>query len=296
MGTITKENYNIAASIFRIYLSFHIFKKYFFYFFYKSTLYSNDSFLVQKEDVFFKILNIDSNIIRDNIGIFITLLLILSIMFAFGIGRSITCFLLLLSIEIMQRLNVYILNGGDNLLKFILLYMCFIHSYEYFIYKKSKPLFKQELQQLLSNSGILCIKVHLCIIYFISAISKINSDVWFNGIANYYILSIDRFSTINQDVLFYKNYIVITTTTYITMFWELSFPYLVWMKKMKIYIIFIGILLHLGIYHLMMIHDFEILFISTYILFFTNAEIVNFKNLILKNFNHVQTRYFAKNY
>jgi len=200
----------------------------------------------------------------------------LSFLFALGIGKNITCIMLSISVDLVQRLNVYVLNGGGNFLKFTLLYLCFVNSYHCFTLNKNVKT-ASSISNYFSNVGVLCIKIHLCLIYFISAIFKINSNVWFKGVANYYILNLDRFkgTIINETIS--KNYIFVTLSTYLTMFWELSFPYLVWIKKLKIPFIIIGTLIHLGIYIFFMIHDFEILFIFTYILFFKDRELLQFK-------------------
>jgi hypothetical protein len=291
------NTYNFAASLFRLYLSFHILKKYVLYFFEKETLFGNHSFISHHEDFLFQIFNVNTIIIRNNIGLLMTFTLILAIFYAFGIGRNYTCILLLISIEVLQRLNGLILNGGDNLLKFILLYMCFVNSYEYFVYKKSDKDYNGNIKGFLSRMGVFSVKVHLCMIYLISALHKVHSDVWFNGIANYYILSINRFSNLNgSEIDFYKNYIIVTLTTYITLFWELSFSYLVWIKKFRLPMLLIGVLLHCSIYYYMMIHDFEILFIATYILFFKDYEFLSLKKYLKPKLAYVRTRYFSKNY
>ena len=47
-----------------------------------------------------------------------------------------------------------------------------------------------------SNLAGFSICLHLCFIYFISAIHKIHADVWFNGVATYYTFNIERFKKI----------------------------------------------------------------------------------------------------
>ncbi len=119
---------------------------------------------------------------------------------------------------------------------------------------------------------------------------KIHSDVWFNGVANYYILNLERFCS-PLNIYFSKNTFFIATSTYFTLFFELLFPFLVWFKLWRNTFLISGILLHLGIYFFMLIYDFEILFIMTYGFFLTNSEwekIINWvrtkKDLALKYF------------
>lgn len=158
--------------------------------------------------------------------------------------------------------------------------MTFINSYTYYSYKKS--LKNNSLSNFVSNIAVLIAKIHLCIIYFTSAIFKLNSKVWFTGVANYYILNLERFKGSSLNSYLSNNYIFVTLTTYSTLFWELSFPFLIWVKETKIYIVVIGILIHISILYFMMIHDFEILYIISYILFFNDKELSQFKGWILK--------------
>lgn len=63
----------------------------------------------------------------------------------------------------------------------------------------------------------------------------------------------------------------------------------IWVKQLKNLTLMIGLLMHLGIYFLIMIHDFEILFIATYGLFITDDE-WNRYYLNLKKFINVSKR------
>ena len=267
-------------------------KKYLFLYFQKEIIFSNQSFIYHNTDSLLNFLGVNAFILRENVSIILISIIILSILFLFGIGRYITVFFLFMLIEIIQRINGYILNGGDNLLKFILLYLCFVNCYEYFTYSQRKNL-SSNLSNFFSNLGVLSIKIHLCLIYFISAIFKLNANVWFRGIATYYILNLNRFKGSEFNEYLSKNYIFVTLSTYVTLFWELTFPFLVWSKKLKIPILIIGFFIHIGIYYFMMIHDFEILFLFTYIIFFNDEELNYIFQKITKIFNHAKRRFSA---
>ena len=267
------KKYYIATSLFRLYLAFHIFKKYLLYFFQKELLYGNKTFIHLNNDLLLSFLNIDISTLREFSGLLLSLTLLFSLFFGMGIGRNWSCLILFILVEIIQRINGVILNGGDNYLKFILLYMCFVDSYGYFTLFKSKTRVNKK-HGTLTYLGLLSIKIHLCVIYFVSAIYKINAKVWFTGVANYYIFNLERFMGTSLNFILSKNSYFVTLSTYLTLFWELSFSYLIWLRKTKIFILVMGVFIHLGIYVFMMIHDFEILFIAVYILFFTDSELL----------------------
>ena len=127
--------------------------------------------------------------------------------------------------------------------------------------------------------------MHLCLIYFISAIHKIHADVWFNGVATYYTFASERFGGTKYNKYLVQSGVFVTVTTYFTLLWELSFCFLVWVKKVRIYLLLGGALLHLGIYVFMMIHDFQILYIMVYGFFFTDDELKSYYNKFKAKFS-----------
>ncbi|WP_438529552.1 hypothetical protein [Cetobacterium sp.] len=200
----------------------------------------------------------------------ILLTILIAILFGFGIGRWITSLALYILMYFNNELSYLYSNGGDNLLSFICLYMVFTNSYSYFVLNKSNPI-KSKISNLASNLACYSIMIHLCLIYFISFIHKIHSDMWYNGVANYYILNLERYSS-PFNYIFSKNIIFIVFSTYFTLAFELFFPILIWNKNFRKILLVSGLLLHLGIYFFMMIYDFEILFIMIYGFFITNNE------------------------
>lgn len=208
------------------------------------------------------------------VPIIIQLTIAFAILFGFGIFKYISAFLLCLCNFIINETFGLYGNGGDNLLYFVLIYMVFTNSYSYFAYSKYKETY---LSNLISNVAVFAILFHLCLLYFIAAMHKIHSDVWFNGVATYYILNIERFNS-PLNYLFSKNSFFIAFSTYFTILFETFFPVLVWFKQTKKIILLSGVAMHLGIYFFMMIYDFEILFIMIYGFFITNKQWMSFFN------------------
>ena len=195
----------------------------------------------------------------------------LIILFLLGIGKRITPLLLFFTLGVIQTLSWLTLNGGDNILKFVILYFVFIDSYSKFSIIKYKEK-NEKLANLLSNLGGYSLCFHFCLVYFISAIHKINADVWFNGVATYYILASERFQGTPWNVNLVQNGFFVTITTYGTIIIELFFPFLIWNKKLKFYLLALAFSLHFGIAVFMMLYDFQILFIVLLGFFITNEE------------------------
>ena len=292
LNLLDKQNSkSVYLSIFRVYISFHVMKKILFSLPYFNLIYGENSFAVSKSVDFYGLLQLD--FFREYNFTLAYILLILSIMMMFGIGKNITIIFLFLGLEILQRMNPYFLNGGDNLLKFVMLYLCLCNCYGYFCFK-NRAIKAGSIDNYLTNIGCYSIIIHLCLIYFISALHKIHSDVWFNGIATYYTLSIERFSGTDLNQYLTQNGYFVLISTYFTLFWELTFSFFVFKKDFKLFYIIGGIILHMFIYIFMMIHDFQILFISIYGFFYSDNELLYFKSKIKTYF--IKIKYEKNSY
>jgi hypothetical protein len=249
-------------------------------------LYRGNSFLVPADSGVLEFFNLHTSYLRNNIEYFIVFQVLLSVFLLFGIGKHLTALLLFITYDLSQRLCHITLNGGDNLLKFAIMYMLFADSYNYF---SIRPLvirnnWLKRYQALLTNLARLSICFHLCLAYFISAMHKIHSDVWFNGVATYYTLSLERFQGTPFNLTLAKNGVFVTISTYFTILVELLFPILIWFKSTKWIMILFGISLHIGIFTFMMIYDFQIIFLLIYGFFIPDTkwnEIFNHINRVI---------------
>lgn len=281
---LESENiFSFYTAIFRIFICFHLVKKIFLQWDFFDILYRGNSFFIPDNSPF-EALGINGEFIRQNFNIYLFLYLTLIVLFLFGIGRNFTAFGIFICLEIQQRLCYTILNGGDNLFKFAVLYMIFINSYEFFVLKK-KVNVPSKISSLISNLATYSILIHLCLVYFISAVHKIHADVWFNGVANYYILSSERFRGTPINPQLAKNGVFVTFTTYLTIAIELFYPILIWLKKTRNIMIFLALSLHIGIYIFMMIYDFQIVFIAIQGFFIPNKIWLYWYTAIRKKFN-----------
>ncbi|CAM1341565.1 hypothetical protein [Tenacibaculum amylolyticum] len=264
-----KNHFSFYLSIFRVFLGIHIIKKVYLIWGSQSILLSNGT-LFEHRDIITDYLGFSSQTILENSSTFLMLIVLTCILMMFGIGKRITIFVLYFLIKILQDLTYPILNGGDNLMIFVILYLAFANSFEHLTLFKSKEKKSKDFSNFLSNLAVYSICIHLGYVYFISAIHKIHADVWFNGTALYYILNIERFSSPISGLI-KSNGFITTVGTYFTLLFELLFIFLVWDKRFTKLFLISGIFLHLGIYFFMMIYDFEIFFISLYGFFLPNS-------------------------
>lgn len=278
-----KNNYSLYLAVFRVFICFHLAKDIFLSWPYLGILYGPGSFLAPVPTFVSELLRIDSNVIREHYQLFIAFYLVVIVLYLFGIGKHLTALVLFLLHQTLQRLCPLILNGGDNLLTFIILYMIFANSYEYFSIRSLqwRKAILRRTSNLLSNLAVLAIVLHLCMAYFWSAVHKIHADVWFNGVATYYTFNLERFRGTPFNHWLAQNGYFVTLSTYATVGYELFFPVLIWFRQTRLLMIFGGLLLHLGIYVFMMIYDFEIVFIMTYGFFFADETWLRVINKVI---------------
>lgn len=260
-----ENSFRIYLPLFRVYLAFHIVKKIYLNMGAISLIFKDEYSTEGRHIDEFAFLK--STFIFD-IPVIIQLTLLFAILFGFGILKNFSALMLFICNVVVNDTFALYGNGGDNLLYFVLLYMAFANSYGYLSTSKYKESFYSNV---MSNLAVYAILFHLCLVYFVSAMHKIHSDVWFRGVATYYILNIERFSS-PFNYLFCKNAFFIAASTYFTLIFETLFPVLIWFKSTKKIFMIAGILMHLGIYFFMMIYDFQILFIMIYGFFITNQQ------------------------
>ncbi len=278
-------------AVLRIYVSFHIFRN--------SIVHFGMQDLIMGKDSIFPLYYSNKLIILayDNHNLLLFFMLAICILFAFGIGKNITAIILYSTLEIYNNTIPYLLNGGDNFLKFIVLYLIFADSYQYFSISKLN-LKNYELRRaliFLTNLATYSILIHLCLIYFISAIEKIHTDEWFNGVAFYYIMNLERFTGTPFNKVLAQNGYIVNIVTYVTMLWELYFPLLVWVKKMRVTVIVMGVIMHVGIMITMMLYDFQLLYIVTLGLFFKNDFYFNFFDKVNNTYIKLRNKYILSN-
>ncbi|MEX0274163.1 MAG: HTTM domain-containing protein [Flavobacteriaceae bacterium] len=265
-----KNHFSIYLSLFRVFLAFHIIKKVYLIWGSQSVLLSSNSLFFEHTDTILDFFGIDSSIILERPSIFLITIVALALLTMLGIGRKVTLVLLFISIKILQDLVYPILNGGDNLMILVMLYLLFTNCFEHFTIGGKSRRDTSKISRLVSNLAVYSICFHLGYVYFISAIHKIHADVWFNGTALYYIMHLERFKSPLSELI-NNNGFITTLATYFTIMFELLFVFLVWNKRYRSLFLISGIFLHLGIYFFMMIYDFEIFFISLYGFFLPNS-------------------------
>jgi hypothetical protein len=202
------------------------------------------------------------------------------LLFVYGILSSIIAFFffplkrLSLIITYILFMNLYhktapLQNGGFSLLTMVLFMLLFIDEDA----KRTKNNYWRTIKISIANFTLVAIKLQVVFLYVVASYYKMQGETWLNGTAFYYVLYNDMYSHPLFTNLFIDNTFVIKTISWFTLFFQLFFPILVWLKKIKNVMLFAGIFLHLMIAWVNGIVDFGIIMILMYTLF--NSEAFN---------------------
>jgi len=263
IATLTAENnYSFYLSCCRVFSCLLILKQIAFSWQFLPLLYTDAGYLSPMHKYISEFLiSFDASLVRDHIYTFFGVYILFLILLLFGVGKNFTAVMVFLLYDITQKLCPQVLNGGDNFLRFILLYLAFADSFKYFSISGYESTRFYKLRCLASNLAGISICMHLCLIYFISAIHKIHADVWFSGVATYYTFNLERFNGTPFNASLANNALFVVSTTYGTLLLELLYPILIWNKSLRKYLIPAAVFLHAGIGIFMMLYDFQLIFI-----------------------------------
>ncbi|MGB3468454.1 MAG: hypothetical protein WBA74_24425, partial [Cyclobacteriaceae bacterium] len=153
--------------------------------------------------------------------------IVLSFLFTIGIKPLITSWALLVFITFLRLRNIYILDGADNVIWTMLPFMAFAASYQLFTYKKVNTLGFME------KIAPYAMMIQFSIVYFFAGFSKLIEPIWYEGDAMFYILRVEDFKPSNLNIWLTNSNFFVKTSTYFTLAWELTFPILIWFRKLR---------------------------------------------------------------
>jgi hypothetical protein len=153
-------------------------------------------------------------------------------------------------------------TAGDFILNQLLFFNCFLAAS-----CTSATAVKGSLKTFLHNLGCIAIIVQICLLYFLSGLAKLNDPSWLSGSAIAQISQINHFSIRSLLNLGLNLKGVFLVLNYLVLFYQIGFPFLIWIGKIKKALLITGILMHLYIAFVMGLVDFGLIMIFPYIYF-----------------------------
>lgn len=150
--------------------------------------------------------------------------------------------------------------GMDAMISFIMLYLCVgpsgsALSLDRLLARWRKGSALPQVQPLWSaNLALRLIQVHMCIVYFIAGIAKLQGNTWWDGTATWLTMNSPLFNEgldlnwmTDQRMGEWFWYYLCFFSTYMTLAFEISFPFLVWNRYLRPWLLFMAFALHGGI-------------------------------------------------
>ncbi len=155
------------------------------------------------------------------------------------------------------------LSGGDFLVQQLLFFNIFLSSGTNI--KKENLL---DLDRAIHNTGVLALKVQICLVYFISGLIKIMDVDWQIGTAISQIFLMEDFGLPVMYEKLYQYAGILKVMSYFILGYQLLFPLLIGWKKIKKPLIMIGVIQHLYIAFIMGLPTFGFIMIIAYSIFY----------------------------
>jgi len=187
----------------------------------------------------------------------ILILLLLAVILKVNYVTSVLIFWLSFNVS---RFAYPLANGSDYVLNLFLFLSIFLSVTPVF---KSKAL--REKQFIISNFAFLFCKIQLALIYVLSGFDKLTSPAWQSGDAIYSIVNLEFF--MNPHLTIPESKTLYVVIAWIVILFELSFPVLIWFKRLRIYALAAGIIFHIAIIFMLSLPDFGVVMILLYSLF-----------------------------
>ncbi|MDJ0659519.1 MAG: HTTM domain-containing protein [Crocosphaera sp.] len=209
--------------------------------------------------------------------------LVTTLCFIIGLGtRIVTIILYIFWFSLCNR-NSAIIDSKDIVIQMLLFYSCFAplgNSLSVDNIFRAKLLRKRRniinyVPPKQSVWGLRLLQISIALIYPLSAIDKLSSDIaWRDGSIMYYISLYDAWFRFT-DVDLLHNYFLSIITTYSSLMLEFLFPILVWFKRTKYWILSMMALFHISIAIVMneFVLQFSLVMLISYALFL-DAEII----------------------
>ena len=193
-----------------------------------------------------------------------------------GIRKLLAGLLLCAALLLLKMRNIFILDGGDNLIQVLLPFIAISESLPLLdATKETAPTSGRlaAVRHTLGQLGSYGIRLEVCYVYFFAFLHKLPGPLWLDGTATYYVMRTAEFQGTSLNIWLTQSAFFVKFTTYSTLVWEALFPFLIWTRGYSKYALLgFSVLMHLGILLFMRIDNYSIVMLTAYCAFLTNAE------------------------
>jgi hypothetical protein len=201
--------------------------------------------------------------------------------------RAVSIALLFITINLNNKAYP-ILDGGDNLMQILFVYLVFIDP-NAAGKSEASPSAGRALIIGLSNYALLMARLQIVFVYVIAGLAKVRGPLWQNGTALYYTLNVEEYSLPFFADLISAYPLLAVLGTYSTILYQLAFPWLIWNPKIKPALLTFGTFLHLQISFVMGLFSFGLAVTASYVSFYSDAQSERLGRLLSRPYDFVTT-------
>lgn len=173
------------------------------------------------------------------------------------------------------RFALPVVNGSDYVLIVLSLWALALP-----LYPQAKGEKVRIVQQTASNVAVVMIRLQVVLIYWVSGIDKLLSNVWRSGDAFWYVWNLEFM--INPGFAHVGSPGLNLFLSWITIVFELAFCVLVWFRPTRLTVLALGVLFHLGIGFMLNLPDFMLIMILPYLCFLTDADYDRLRKVFIR--------------
>lgn len=166
----------------------------------------------------------------------------------------------------IHNANHEISNGGLNLTHQLL----FLHMF-WFKNREGKESSMAALKNLMHNLSFYGVWLQVCLLYLSAGLFKLAGTHWLTGDAIAHVLSIEEYSLPWIVSIAEQNPWWMKLASWVTLFYQILFAILIWIKPIRSYFLLIGTIIHLGIAFFVGITDFGIIMVLSYLIFMNQS-------------------------
>lgn len=222
-----------------------------------------------------------------------------ALVFALGWRTRATTIVLVALVWSLHMRNPLVTNGGDNLMRLVLFYLCFATTGAYFSLDARRrarramavtsdasqpaphttPLAAvigaptPSVVTVLHNAALVTAVFQVCVLYLAAGMFKIQGEMWQEGTALYYVLRTADYNVWPEVTsLLYTHPLLVVVGSYAAVFLQVAMPFSLLNARVK-HVVMVGLLgMHVSIAVLMGLPFFSLFMIATDVLVITDGE------------------------
>ena len=216
---------------------------------------------------------------------FLTVYVICLFLMTIGLFTRTSAFCAFLLNESLFNQFLLNLSGADVFLKLSLLIIALSNSGDAFSFDNVRRTLREDWRKtgfkpaLKPQWALRMMQVQVAYVYFITSLCKLGEPRWVDGTALYYVVRYEDLYRLQVPFLF-SNIWTSKILDWLSLAFECSFPYLVWIKETRYFMLLWGTLFHIGIDWSVNIPLFEWIFIGAYVNYIAPADLTRVWNAV----------------